>query len=80
LICSPEQWGLSLGFEWAGFDVKTAVELDPVHYATHEFNFQECKTICASVVDISGSEILKQAKLDAQVTLSVAVHHAKGFH
>ena len=59
--------GLSLGFEWAGFDVKAAVELDPVHCATHEFNFPECKTICSSVADISGDDILKQARIKKQV-------------
>ena len=31
--------GMSLGFEQAGFDVAAAVEYDPVHCATHEFNF-----------------------------------------
>ena len=35
--------GLSLGFEQAGFDVKAAVEIDPVHCAVHKFNFPEAK-------------------------------------
>jgi len=55
--------GLSLGFEQAGFDVAAAVEIDPIHCATHEFNFPNCKTICASVTDISGSEIRRLAGL-----------------
>lgn len=49
--------GLSLGFEQAGFDIAAAVEIDPIHCATHEYNFPKTKTICASVVDLSGDEI-----------------------
>lgn len=30
---------MSLGFEQAGFDVRLAVEIDPVHCAVHAFNF-----------------------------------------
>ena len=30
---------MSLGFESAGFDVKAAVEYDPIHAATYKFNF-----------------------------------------
>lgn len=53
--------GLSLGFEQAGFDVAAAVEIDPIHCATHEFNFPKCATICASVTDLSGEEIRQRA-------------------
>ena len=49
--------GLSLGFEAAGFDVAAAIEIDPIHCATHEFNFPYCKTICRSVLDTSGANI-----------------------
>jgi DNA (cytosine-5)-methyltransferase 1 len=49
--------GLSLGFEQAGFDVLAAVEYDPIHAATHEFNFPSCATICRSVADIDGEYI-----------------------
>lgn len=55
--------GMSLGFEQAGFDIKAAVEIDPIHCATHKFNFPESKTICASVVDITGDEIRSAADL-----------------
>ena len=37
--------GLGLGFEQAGFDVVAAVEIDPIHAATHTFNFARCRTI-----------------------------------
>lgn len=56
--------GLSLGFEQAGFDVKAAVEIDPIHCATHEYNFPNCKTICASVVDLTGKKIREIAALE----------------
>ncbi len=49
--------GLSLGFEQAGFDVAAAVEYDPIHAATHEYNFPNCGTICRSVAEIDGDYI-----------------------
>ena len=55
--------GLSLGFEQAGFDIAAAIEIDPIHCATHEFNFPYCKAICASVVNLSGAEIRRRAGL-----------------
>ncbi|MDO9224948.1 MAG: DNA cytosine methyltransferase [Pseudomonadota bacterium] len=55
--------GMSLGFEQAGFDIAAAVEIDPVHCATHEFNFPHTATICASVVDLSGDDIRRHAGL-----------------
>ena len=55
--------GLSLGFEQAGFDIEAAIEIDPVHCATHEFNFSNSRAICASVVDLTGAEIRRRADL-----------------
>jgi DNA (cytosine-5)-methyltransferase 1 len=55
--------GMSLGFEQAGFDIVAAVEIDPIHCATHEYNFPDTTTICASVVDLTGAEIRRLAKL-----------------
>ncbi len=55
--------GMSLGFEQAGFDVVAAVEIDPIHCATHEYNFPRTTTICASVVNLTGAEIRHRAKL-----------------
>ncbi|QFS87051.1 MULTISPECIES: DNA cytosine methyltransferase [unclassified Marinobacter] len=55
--------GLSLGFEQAGFDVAAAVEIDPIHCATHEYNFPYSKVICASVTDLTGEDIRRRADL-----------------
>ena len=49
--------GLGLGFEQAGFDVVAAIEIDPVHAATHAFNFPACQTLCTDARTIRGSEI-----------------------
>jgi len=55
--------GLSLGFEQAGFDIAAAVEIDPIHCATHEYNYPNSNAICASVVSMTGEEIRRRAKL-----------------
>lgn len=49
--------GMTLGFEQAGFDVLAAVELDPIHCATHKFNFPHWAILCKSVVDTTAEEI-----------------------
>lgn len=53
--------GLGLGFESAGFDVAAAVEIDPVHCATHEFNFPDCATICRDVRGLRGADVRRMA-------------------
>ena len=58
--------GMSLGFEQAGFEVAAAVEYDPVHSATHEFNFPNCDSICRSVADIDGQYIRKNSRIGSQ--------------
>jgi DNA (cytosine-5)-methyltransferase 1 len=52
---------MSLGFEQAGFDVRAAVEIDPIHCAVHKFNFPGCVVIPQSVQRLSGAEIRKAA-------------------
>lgn len=72
--------GLSLGFEQAGFDVAAVVEIDPIHCATHEYNFPKSKTICASVVDLSGSEIRTLAGLgDREIDVVFGGAPCQGF-
>jgi DNA (cytosine-5)-methyltransferase 1 len=58
--------GLSLGFEQAGFDVAAAVEIDPVHCAVHQYNFPHSTVICASVENLSGTEIRQRAGLETK--------------
>lgn len=50
--------GLSLGFEQAGFDVVSAVEIDPVHAGVHSYNFPNCKTFCCNIEDVTGKELM----------------------
>ncbi len=59
--------GMSLGFEQAGFDIKAAVEIDPVHCAVHKFNFPKCAVIPRSVEGLKGSEIRVAAGLGNRV-------------
>src|ERR1700761_3007489 len=58
--------GLSLSFEQAGFDIAAAVEIDPVHCATHDYNFPKTKTISPSVIDVTGHEIRLKAGLQGR--------------
>ena len=55
--------GLSLGFEQAGFDIAAAVEYDPIHCSTHEFNFPECAAICRSAAEIDGAYIRRESRI-----------------
>ena len=51
--------GMSLGFEQAGFDVVSAVEIDPVHCAAHKYNFPHTTIIPRSIEEVSGMHILQ---------------------
>lgn len=54
--------GMSLGFEQAGYDVVAAVEYDPVHAATHTFNFPECEVLCRDASKLSAADVLAAAE------------------
>jgi DNA (cytosine-5)-methyltransferase 1 len=72
--------GMTLGFEQAGFDVLAAVEIDPIHVCTHEFNFPFWKVICASVVDITGSEIRQRSGIgDREIDVVCGGPPCQGF-
>ena len=58
--------GLSLGFEQAGFDIVAAVEIDPIHAAVHEYNFPYCKTICADIRNVDGTDIRQLSNIGNQ--------------
>ncbi|GGF33384.1 cytosine-specific methyltransferase [Youhaiella tibetensis] len=72
--------GMSLGFEQAGFDVVAAVEIDPIHASTHQFNFPETATLARSVIGLSGQEIRQQANIgDADVDVVFGGAPCQGF-
>ncbi|MEV8167353.1 DNA cytosine methyltransferase [Microbacterium paraoxydans] len=50
--------GLSLGFEMAGFDVVAAVEYDPVHAATHAYNFPQAPVLCRDVRRVEPADLI----------------------
>lgn len=72
--------GLSMGFEQAGFDIAACVEIDPIHCATHEYNFPYAASICASVTDLSGLAIRNRAGLgDREVDVIFGGAPCQGF-
>ncbi|MEQ5786832.1 DNA cytosine methyltransferase [Erythrobacter sp. NFXS35] len=72
--------GMSLGFEQAGFDVVAAVEIDPVHCATHHYNFPNCTVIPSSVTEVTGDQIRTAAGLgDRKVDVVFGGAPCQGF-
>lgn len=72
--------GMSLGFEQAGFDVLAAVEIDPIHCATHEFNFPFCSVLCQSVEHTSGVEIRQRSAIgDQEIDAVICGSPCQGF-
>ena len=53
---------MSLGFEAAGFDTLVAIDNNPVHVATHEWNFPLTRSLCADIETLSAEDILTSAK------------------
>jgi len=54
--------GLDLGVQQAGFDVKVAVEIDPIHAETHANNFPYTQMLNTSVQNVTGAELLELTK------------------
>lgn len=72
--------GMTLGFEQAGFDVLAAVELDPIHCATHEYNFPFWSILCRSVEDITGAEIRSRSAIgNSQIDVVFGGSPCQGF-
>ena len=70
--------GMSLGFEQAGFDVRAAVEIDPIHCAIHEFNFPECAILPKSIQVLTGADIRQAAGIgNAIVDGSLVAHRVR---
>jgi DNA (cytosine-5)-methyltransferase 1 len=53
--------GLSLGLEQAGFDVLAALEYDPVHATTHEFNLPLTQVLCGDASQVEVADLLAAA-------------------
>lgn len=72
--------GMSLGFEQAGFEIAAAVEYDPIHCATHEFNFPGSATICRTVATVDAAYIRSASRIgDADVDVVFGGAPCQGF-
>jgi DNA (cytosine-5)-methyltransferase 1 len=71
--------GMSLGFEQAGFDVRAAVEIDPIHACIHHYNFPNCRVIPRSVRDLSGDDIRRIAGITGKVDIVFGGAPCQGF-
>lgn len=71
--------GMSLGFEQAGFDVRAAVEIDPIHSCIHHFNFPLCTVIPQSVQDLNGQGIRQRAGIAGKVHVVCGGAPCQGF-
>ena len=72
--------GMTLGFEQAGFDVLASVEIDPVHCATHQFNFPMCSILCKDVAQLRGSEIRKKSAIgQREIDVVISGSPCQGF-
>lgn len=72
--------GLSLGLEQAGFEIKASIEIDPIHCATHKYNFPGCETICATVTDLTGDQVRRMAAInDRDIDLVCGGAPCQGF-
>jgi DNA (cytosine-5)-methyltransferase 1 len=72
--------GMTLGFEQAGFDVLASVEIDPVHCATHQFNFPMCSILCQDVAQLRGSEIRKKSAIGGrEIDVVISGSPCQGF-
>ncbi|WP_414526802.1 DNA cytosine methyltransferase [Nodularia chucula] len=72
--------GMTLGFEKAGFDVLASVEIDPIHCATHEFNFPFWTVLCQSVEETTSQQIRENSSIgDRQIDVVFGGPPCQGF-
>ena len=55
--------GFSLGFEQAGFDVRVAIDSDPIHCAVHHFNFPNTTVLPAHIEALTGDQVRERSGL-----------------
>jgi len=70
---------MSLGFEQAGFDLRAAVELDPIHSCVHHFNFPRSTVIPRSVREVSGTDIRRMAGIEGKIHVVCGGAPCQGF-
>jgi DNA (cytosine-5)-methyltransferase 1 len=72
--------GMTLGFEQAGFDVLAAVEIDPIHCATHEYNFPFWNILCRDINNTTGREIRENSQIgDREIDVVFGGSPCQGF-
>lgn len=71
--------GLSLGFEQAGFEVAAAVEIDPIHCATYEFNFPHAAVICRDVAAVSGADVRRAIAHEGEIDVVAGGAPCQGY-
>lgn len=69
-----------MGFEEAGFDIVAAVDLDPIHAATHHYNCPHTVTICRALQDLHGNQVRRIAGIgDRTIDVVVGGPPCQGF-
>jgi len=72
--------GMGLGFEQAGFDVISAVDIERINIETHEKNFPRCKTWCTDLSLASGHQIREKTGIgEKQIDVVLAGPPCQGF-
>jgi DNA (cytosine-5)-methyltransferase 1 len=72
--------GLSIGFEQGGWDVKAAIEIDPVHAAVHQFNLPNCTVIPRSISELTGKDIRELSGIGNQpIDVAIGGPPCQGF-
>ena len=72
--------GMTLGFEQAGFDILASVDIDPVHCATHEYNFPFWSVLCKDIVEVTGAEIREFSAIgDRDIDIVISGSPCQGF-
>lgn len=56
--------GFSLGLEQSGFDIVSAIDLNPIHCATYKYNFSNTSVICKDITSSNGDEVRRISGID----------------